>query len=336
MRGLMISLMFAILMVWGHFAVNAQTYGTTQMEGQWGELGKEYTLCPDDPMNFKLRSAEFVASRIRIGDEVFFPNAKEKFLVLHYTIHNPQKREMNASWDTFEFTAVDATNENREYSEEVGQEDNNLPLGSIYLKPAQEIKVFTFIPVPAKGVIPKLIVKRGDGPVLRYDLKEKVKPLEPPFLDESDPTGATALKDIPAEMGAFYPTGVYDLRVDSAAYTKETLEGYEPEEGTHHLVINVSIVNMSGETQNVYWATFLPTVQTKDGERIGYNQVILHGKRNESLSTELEPDQEIKARFFFQVYDDDPAKTLYIEEFFYDENLNRRFVFDLSTIELER
>ena len=50
--------------------------------------------------------------------------------------------------------------------------------------------------VPAAGVVPKLIVEREQGaPVIRYDLRGKVKALPQPFADPSDTTGATARED---------------------------------------------------------------------------------------------------------------------------------------------
>ena len=308
----------------------SDTQGTSQMAGEWAEMGKEYTINPNDPMNFTLRSAEFLATRIKIGNEIYYPKGDEKFLVLHYTIHNPQDSEKNATWNTFDFTAVDATNENREYSQYVGQEDNSLEIGNIDLKPAQEIKAYTFIIVPAKGVIPKLIVKRGDAPVLRFDLKGKVTPLAAPYADPSDPTGCTALKEVPAVMGTWYPTGRFDIRLDSASYTNETYVEYAPEEGRHHLLLNVTIKNPAGAAQNIAWSTFNPEVKVESGEKIEYNQNLLHSKRDEVLNADLDPDQEIKARFFFQVYTDDPAAKFIILDG-YDEG-NRKFVFDVSSV----
>ena len=298
------------------------------MEGQWAELGKEYTLHPDSPMDFELTSAEFIATRILVGEDVFWPKADEKLLVLHFTIHNPQDSEASACWNTFTFTAVDAKNENREYSQYVGQEENSEAL-NMYLKPAQEIKAYTFIVVPAEGVIPKLIVQRSDSPVLRYDLKDKVKPLEKPYVDESDPTGATALGKIDAEAGTYYPTGMLDFKLDSWAYTDETYVDYTPEEGTHHLVLKVTIKNATPGKQNVYWSTFWPRVKAESGEAIEYNENILHGTRNDSLNVELEPGDEVHARFFFQVYTDDPAAKLLIHEGNEEDN-NRVFIFKLA------
>jgi hypothetical protein len=340
MRGLIFALTIGCLISAINLASNAQAYvlcatsvqGTTQMAGEWAEIGKEYTLGVEDPMNFELRSVEFVASRVIVGEDIFAPKADEKMLVIHYTIHNPQSEERNASWNTFNFTVVDATNQNAEFSQYVGQEDNSLEIGSINLKPAQEIKVYTFFIVPAKGVIPKLIVKRPDGLVLRYDLKDKVTPLPAPYADPSDSTGATALKEVPWPIGSYCPIGKFDIKFDSAMYTDETYVEYSPEEGTHHLLLNVTIKNPSSQTQTVYWSTFNPGIKTAGGETIAYNQYLLHAKRDEVLEAELEPGQEVRGRFFFQVYKDDPAAKLLVREGPDDDN-GRLYSFDVSGIE---
>jgi hypothetical protein len=310
-------------------AAGVGAQGTGQMAGEWAEMGKEYSLGKGDPMNFALRSAEFVASRVRIGEQAFFPKADEKLLVLHYTAHNPQQTERDVDWDTFNFTVVDATNANREYSQNVGQEANSLSLGSMSLKPAQKVDLYTFIVVAAGGEIPKLIVKRGDGPVLRYDLRGKVKALPAPFADPSDSTGATALKEVPAQMGTYVPTGLFDVKVESAAYTDATYADHEPEEGTRHLLVTVAIKNQTGESQTVNWDTFRPRVVTAGGETIPYNENLLHATRDEALSSELAAGQEIRGRFFFQVRKDDLAAKLILQEGS-DEDANRRFVVGLT------
>jgi hypothetical protein len=333
MRGLIFALTLGCLLSAINLTSNAQAYvfRATQMAGEWAEIGKEYTLGEGDQMNFELRSVEFVASRVIIGEDIFVPKGDEKLLVIHYTIHNPQSEEREAAWNTFDFTAIDSSNQNNEYSQFVGQEDNSLELGSFSLKPAQEVKVYTFITVPAKGVIPKLIVKKYDGPVLRYDLKDKVTPLPAPYADPADTTGFTALKEVPWPTGTYCPTGMFDIRLDSATYTNETYAEYVPEEGTHHLLLDVTIKNPSGANQTVYWSTFEPKIKTTDGESIEYNQILLHAKRDEVLDAELEPGQEVHARFFFQIYKDDPAAKFSVREGS-DEN-NRQYSFDVSGIE---
>jgi hypothetical protein len=301
--------------------------GTSQLAGEWGEFGKSYTIGKSSPMNFTLRSAEFTCGRLRFSDAVHYPKANEKLLVLHYTLQNPQSSERGVSWSTFDFTAVDATDTNREYLQEVGIESNQSRL-DVYLKPAQKIEVYTAIRVPAKGEVPKLIVKTGDGLVARYDLRGKVKPLAAPFADPSDASGFSAYSEVPAQMGTYYPTGVFDIKLDGAAYTHDTLYEHEPSEGARFLLLNATIKNQAAGEKNVGWSTFTPKLRTQDGENVDWNQDLLHGTRNELLDANLDPGQEARARYFFDIRGDTAAKTLSIKE----GDDDRVYSFDLSGV----
>ena len=301
--------------------------GTVQMAGGWGELGKEYSIGGDSPMNFALKSAEFSVGQVRIGDDLGFPKADEKLLVLRYTIHNPRKTDQSASWSTFDMTAVDASDNNCEYSQNVGQETNSGTL-NLYLKPAQKVEAYTYIRVPAKGEIPKLIVKRGsNNPVVRYDLKGKVKPLSAPFADPSDSTGATAFTQVPAQFGSNYPLGNFDLKVESAAYTNQPVLRDAPKSGYRYLVATLLIKNQHPKEKSVSWSTFQPTLQAEDGENLEWNQHLVSATRAEDLNIYAQPGQEVKARIYFLVRTDTPAKTLSIQE-----GKSRAYLFDISGV----
>lgn len=301
--------------------------GTTQLEGGWGEFGKEYTLGKSDPMNFALRSAEFTVSRVRVGEDVDFPKAGEKFLVLHYTFHNPQRTECRVLWSTFDFTAVDATNTNREYSQNVGQELNSQPL-DMDLKPAQKIDVYTYIAVPASGPVPKLIVKSSDDLVIRYDLRGKVKPLAAPLADPADPSGASALEEVPAQMNVYYPTGVYDVQLVSAAYAQQPMLGDAPGSGMRYLVFTFMVKNQAARSESLDWGVFLPKLRTQDGDNIEWNENLLHGSQDESFEMELDPGQEARVRIYFEVRNGSFGKTLFIQE----DPEGRRYAFDVSGV----
>ena len=279
------------------------------------------------PTNFALRSAEFVAPRVRIGEETYYPKAAEKFLVLHYTLHNPQKTERSAGWDTFDIMAVDATDTNREFSQQVGQESNSSKL-DMYLKPAQKVDAYTFIVVPTQGEVPKLMIKSSDGLALRYDLRGKVKPLPAPIADPTDTTGSSALAEVPSQTGTYYPTGLSDVRLDAASYTNQGLHDIELSAGMRNLVLTVTVKNQSAEAQNVDWSKFNPKLRTEDGVNVAWNQEILYSTRGDTLDTELVPGQEIQARFFFEVRSDTNAKTFFLTE----GQEGRCYAFDLSGV----
>ena len=183
--------------------------GTTQLAGGEGVIGKTYTLGKTQPLNFTLKSAEYTVSRINMGPNIYAPKADEKLLVLRFTVQNPKQNEVSLSYSSFKLTVVDNKDVNHEFDSYIAREGTSDVLG-INLKPAQKIEVYAVWPVPASGVTPKLIVARDqDSPVLRYDLRGKIKPLPAPFADPADSSGATALGEVPASTGTYYPA--YEL-----------------------------------------------------------------------------------------------------------------------------
>ncbi len=202
--------------------------GTSQLKGDQGELGLTYTLGKESPINFTLKSCEYLAERKRIGADYYVPTAEEKLLVVHFTLQNPQPSERGVGWSVCSFTAVDATDTNREYPQNIGVESTQEAL-SLDLKPAQKLDAYTIITVPARGEVPKLIVKAQDQLVIRYDLRKKVKGLAAPFGDPADKSGATALADVPAVVGTYCPVGMWDARLDSTSYTTGAIKEEAPE-----------------------------------------------------------------------------------------------------------
>lgn len=308
-------------------AAKPSALGTTQLAGGWGEFGKEYTVGKNNPINIIMKSAEFTVGQVRIGDNIFYPKAEEKMLVLHYTMRNPQKEEIEAYPETWQFTVVDATNTNREYLYEVGMETNKSRLEAM-IKPAQKIECYTIIPVPAKGVIPKLIIKAQDDQVIRYDLKDKVKKLAAPFVDPVDKTGCTALEQVPAKPATFYPTGIFDVQFDQAAYKDGTIADYEPEEGNRFLEVFVTIKNNGPVERELFAPLINPTLRTTDGDDLEWNCEMLHAKRDAAVETDLKPGKEIKARFYFEVPEDVELESLLLQE----SEDDRIYQFDLTSV----
>lgn len=68
--------------------------GAPQLAGDNGKMGVAYTLGKgNDAVTFSLLSAEFSTARIIADNRVYVPKADEKYLVLHYTLHNSQPRD---------------------------------------------------------------------------------------------------------------------------------------------------------------------------------------------------------------------------------------------------
>ncbi len=290
---------------------NHATMGTTQLKGEYADIGSTYTLGKESPLNFTLKSAEYTVGQLVIGDSIYYPGPEEKFLVLRYNVHNPQHQEVLVRWDTFDVTAVDAKNENHEFSQNAGVEKTNSSL-EMQLKPAQKVDAFTYVSVPAAGEIPKVIFKSRDDLVLRYDLKGKVKPLPAPYADPADPTGATALSKVPAKMGEAYPICEYSFTLDSVSLSDTPIADMELAEGNRYLVLKATVKDVAPSQQMLRFDTFSPVLRDEDGATVEYSQNLLAASRDKSIETQMDPGQEMKVRIIYQVPKDLGLKTLSI------------------------
>jgi hypothetical protein len=306
--------------------------GTTQLPGDFGKLGQTYTIGKRDPINFTLDSARYVADRFFVNGRGTYPKADEKLLVLRFTVHNPQPRDVYFDGARLTLTAVDAQDTNHVASgEAVRAGVTDQPAFGAALKPAQKVQLETVIRVPAKGEAPKLIVQREDGaPVIRYDLRGKAAPVAAPFADPADTTGATALKDVPVAPGAYVPFGGYDLKVESVAAVTGKLNGYAPQAGSRYLTVICSLRNATGADQPYYPQYFDTTLRDADGEKVAGNHSMLKASRDELASGKLAPGEEARVRFFFPLPTGVKAKSFTISEGLFGGRDGRTLTFDLT------
>lgn len=286
--------------------------GTTQWAGGDGVFKRPYSLGEKgNKMNITLKSAEYTVGLVAIGDNVFIPKENEKLLVIHYTVHNPEKKEQSAFWSTFHFTAVDSEDANHEYSQYVGQETNKKAL-NMRLKPAQKAEAYIVIKVGAIGEVPKLIVKRGNGPVLRYDLRGKVKPLPSEYADPSDPTGATALQTITGSIGSYYHAGEYDFRINSVEVKAEAVGENKPAKNKAFAVANVTLKNVTPGERTVIWSTIKLELSTDAGSS-RWMQQVMDAKFFERLSNlKVASEDEVNVIYIFEIKADSNPDTLTI------------------------
>ena len=306
---------------------NHATAGTTQLKGEYADMGSTYTLGKGDyAMNVTLKSAEYSVDSLVIADFLTYPKADEKFLVLHLNLHNPQSREVFARYDSFMFTAVDSKDENHEFIQAGGVENTKSSFG-MTMKPAQKVDIYTAIKVPAKGEMPKLIIKSPDELVLRYDLRGKVKPLPAPYADPEDKTGATALSVVPAKIGDAYPIGEFTVKVEGTSFRDKPLPDEEIAEGNHYLVLNVTIKNISPIQQFVRGDSFVLGIKDADGAVTQPKWDMYLASRDTAYGGNIEPGQEARARYIFEVPKDLDMKTLTITR---DED--RTYQYDMSAV----
>lgn len=288
--------------------------GTTQLAGDNGQIGVTYTLGKDEPLNFTLNAAEFSVEPVRIGENAYTPAAAEKLLVLRYTVQNPNKFETSYLWESLTFTAVDEGNTNRPYIQDVGKGGTEQTL-NISLKPAQKVDAYAVIVVPAKGTVPKLMVERETGaPVLRYDLRGKIKGLAAPFADSEDKSGATAPPEVAAEPGRFYPMREVAVKLVSTGYSAGPIHDTEAEEGQRFFVATYAIRNQAATEVTYDFSTITPRLETSDGEKVEYNNYLLKEKRDEDARGTLKPGEEATVRVYFPLPSEAAAATLALQE----------------------
>lgn len=287
-----------------------ETVGTTQLKGEWGQIGHTYTLGKQNPWNITLNSVEYSVDTLRVDNALIFPNVEEKLLVLHYTIHNPQKRETLMRGDTFHITAVDANDKNWEFRGDIGDEATK-GSGSQRLKPGQKLKVYAIIKVPAAGEIPKVIFKSSDNLVIRYDLRGKAKGLQPPYADPADSTGATALAVVPAELGQWYPTGVFAIKVEETSVSEQSIGDAKVDKGGLLFVTKATVKNLNKAALPLRHDSFVVRLKDSDGADLNYRaHLTLRASSDTTLSTRIDPGQELTYRLVTKLTSNIPPAKL--------------------------
>jgi hypothetical protein len=315
---------------------NHATLGTTQLKGANDHplFGHTYTLGKTNPINITVDSAEYTVDQRHIGNEMYLTNADEKYLVVHYTLHNPNKSDFGLAWSTLEILGVDANDKNWRFCTAVGIEGTGENC-NMSLKPGQKTHLYTLISVPAKGAMPKLMIQSRDKLVLRYDLLEKdkngnyvnpVKPLPAPIADPSDPTGATALAPVPSQIGEYYPLRDFDAKVESMTFSDAAIQGRAPKKGYRYLVAIVMAKNGCVGNRDFAWSTIAPKVVDQDGGDIRWNGAALYASRDDNVHGTVGPDQEIRVRYFFEVPANVGLKSFSIQQ----SSTGRPFAYDLA------
>jgi len=288
-----------------------------ELAGNNGHPGSTYVVGKSSPVYFCLNSAEYTTQPLIIGTTLYAPKADEKLLLLRFTLQNPQQADLFVRWDSLlRLTAVDAMNVNHAADQNWGDAESHEPV-EMSLKPAQKLDVYTAITVPAKGIVPKLMVQsvvEGDGPVLRYDLHGVVTPLPAPIADPADPTGATARPTVPAQVGTAYPYGNFAVTVESITTTTDALDGDPPAEDGSYLAVTLRMKNCSPIETLARWDTFTPHCTSTDGEELKFHPALLFASTNRPIEQNLKPDQEVLARIYFEVPNGVTAKTLVLKE----------------------
>ncbi|MFB9992836.1 DUF4352 domain-containing protein [Deinococcus oregonensis] len=298
--------------------------GTTQLNGQNAKVGQTFTVGKQNPINFTLLSASYTTGRILIGTVLIVPKADEKLLVLRFTAHNPTRQDITLS--RLKLTAVDVKDVNH-VSESSFVRAGTSEEYQASLKPAQKVEIVSVVRVPASGVIPKLIVQRGDGPVLRYDLRGQAKGVPAPFADPKDKSGATALADAPAKLGTTYAMGRYDMTFESVSFSTEPMLGRSVPPGKRYVLVSVAMKNAGADADSPSHYTFKTELLDADGEPVEFWVLAKGSRPEEAINRSVKPGEEYQVRLVFVAPENVGLRQLTVRE-----GNGHGVVFDLSSV----
>jgi hypothetical protein len=305
---------------------NSGAAGTNQLAGNQGRLNVAYTMGKQAPLNFTLNAAEYRLEPISLGGEVYSVDGTQKMLILRFTVQNPTQAERDLSWGSFKITAIDSRDVNHEFKSYFVREGETDRYNTS-LKASQRVNLVAGVIVPSNANITKLLLERNGetAPVVRYDLRNQIKPLAAPYSTD----GFTALPEIAAQTGTNYLTQSFAMRVESFAFTNETLDGKTPDEGKRFITATVTVKNLR-QTQeaDVGWSTLKAAITDADGVRIENNNYIVRASSGQRFDTTLKPNAEARYRFFLEVDQSQSLKQFSLKE----GDDGRVFTYDISSL----
>lgn len=281
----------------------APTRGTAQLPGDNGKLGVTYQLgnLPvagnvGQELHFTLESAH-VAPFYKTPKGDLIAWAGERLLVLTFWVQNPQTRDMPVRHYSFTFTAVSPDDKNFKASQGVYKADGEAYEGS--LKPAQKAKLQVVLPIYATGPIPKLIVQRGSGPVLRYDLRDQVGKMKTTF----SPDGLDLVNEVKAELNKPFDVSGMEVEVQEIA-THSQIGRFKTNASTNPktvlVTVQVKYTNLLARPKNIMWRTLFPSMTDTNGEKIFWEQDFLGLGTKTTHTATLEPGESTTGLFVFR------------------------------------
>ena len=304
-----------------------QTSATDQAPQPEGKclFGQTYSIKKSQPANFTLVSADYSVAPVTIAKECFTAKADEKLMVLHFTVENPGNTAMMVRHDSLRILAIDDAQVNRLQKIVWGLEKNK-GQAAFNLAPKQKVSLYNVIVVPAQGEPSSIVVKSNkdnDGPDLVYDVHGNIPPLALPFVDKDDPTGATALQEVRAERGIFYPCDMFAVKVEDMSYKTTALGQTKLNEGDRILVCTLLMKNHTPTEHNLRHDVIQPVLSTEEGESMKYRGMLLE-ETDRPVAQMVLPGNEMQVRIMFLVPKGAVPNQLMIQE-----NKSRRYFYEV-------
>lgn len=292
------------------------TIGTAQMPGDSGKIGTIYQLGDKGAeLHFTLDSAT-VATRYKALDTNLLAGKNERLLILSYTVHNPLKIEQAADPRSFKFTVVSPDDKNIEFKGSVYDPAKRTSMSQL-LKPAQKAKLDVVIPIFAEGPITKLIVARGVGKVLRYDLREALKKSTSVF----SPDGISIASDATVELAKPFDFAGFDMEIQEMKESAEPIGSYNPSatSGLYYVIVKFS--NPLAKPLSVGWQYFKPELTDENGEKVHWPSDLVSMSAGTTFVQDVDGDGSVRARYIFT-----GAKGLKLAKFKLTHNRTERSI----------
>lgn len=285
------------------------------------QIGQKYRVGNENPVNLTVNRMEYTVNRVKAGNAYSRPAADEKFLVLHYTIQNPQKEDINVGRVSIDWKATDI-NEVNKNQENVCVEETGRILDQS-LSPGQSINCYTYFLMPADGPSVLLTGASHDDmkTIARYRLNGKVEPLSELYRNTQDPSGATPLSSVSAELGTVMQVGDYDMKVEKVETITQPMLDWEQQKDTVYMLATIECKSFAEQAFSVPVNNIV--LEDTDGQtydRLG----ILSASSIREIDPKPEPGTTIKFRLAFRV-----PKGVRIKDMVMKYDLTRRVVFNM-------
>ncbi len=234
-----------------------------------GTFGKFYLDSSDKNVAVNVTGASYVGERYATGitaqtSNIWLLNSNEKFFVLTVNVKNLGTEEFQVGYDHVLFNIEDDTAIKVDGIKSAFRLSDRLDYHAP-LAGGKSVDLQYLVAMSSLSKASKLRVWVEDPAIsTAYDLaKNKVDPLPTALTDAS---GSKMFETVDASIGAWFPTGYFDVQVERIGTTTGPIMATPPDEGKIYTTISCKIRNASRGEAALNYDTFHFVGYTKDGQ----------------------------------------------------------------------
>ncbi len=234
-----------------------------------GTFGKFYLDSNDKNVAVNVTGASYLGERYATGitaqtSNIWLLNSNEKFFVLTVNVKNLGTEEFQVGYDHVHFNVEDDTAIKVDGIKSAFRLSDRLDYHAP-LAGGKSVDLQYLVAMSSLSKASKLRVWVEDPAIsTAYDLaKNKVDPLPTALTDAS---GSKMFETVDASIGAWFPTGYFDVQVERIGTTTGPIMATPPDEGKIYTTISCKIRNASRGEAALNYDTFHFVGYTKDGQ----------------------------------------------------------------------